>query len=165
MNCSSFLPPHGVGDGLGEDIGIILNRTIQQGNPFAGRSILRATGTVVEETAEYVTLELGNGRKRRIRLTDIIRRKTLTDDDDLSSKISSQNLLFCALIATGIMRPIRAFYNGLVGGLAVGVLLGVQIMGYYLANVLNHYGYNTHELSNYQLILWLITTAIRTNRE
>jgi len=77
MNRPSFLPSHGVGYGLGEDLGIVLNRTIQQGNPLAGRSILRATGTVVEETAQYVTLELANGRKRRVLVTDIIRRKTL----------------------------------------------------------------------------------------
>ena len=77
MNGPSFLTPHGIGYGLGEDLGIVLNRTIQQGNPLTGRTILRATGTVVEETAVTVTLELPSGRRMKIRVTDIVRRQIL----------------------------------------------------------------------------------------
>jgi len=58
------------------------------------------------------------------------------------------------------MRPIRAFYDGLVGGLVVGVLLGVEITEYYLANVLNQYGYNTQEISNSQFLIWLVILGI-----
>jgi len=38
-----------------------------------------ATGTVVEETAGVVVVELRNGRRLKIRLMDIIRRKVLRD--------------------------------------------------------------------------------------
>jgi len=58
------------------------------------------------------------------------------------------------------MRPIRAFYSGLVGGLALGVLLGVQIMEYYFANALYQYGYNTQDISNSQFLIWLVIVGI-----
>ncbi|OLC86325.1 MAG: hypothetical protein AUJ08_01980 [Thaumarchaeota archaeon 13_1_40CM_3_50_5] len=79
LNRPSFLPPHGVGYGLEGGLGIALNRTIPQGNPVVGRTILRATGTTAEETAEDVTLELRSGRRLRIRVTDIVRREELLE--------------------------------------------------------------------------------------
>jgi len=39
--------------------------------------VREATGTVIEETAGAVVLETRNGHRLKIRLTDIIRRKTL----------------------------------------------------------------------------------------
>jgi hypothetical protein len=47
-----------------------------------------------------------------------------------------------------------------VGGLAVGVLLGVQITEYYFANALNQYGYDTIGISNSQLLIWLVIAGI-----
>ena len=58
------------------------------------------------------------------------------------------------------MRPIRAFYSGLVGGLAVGVLLGILITEYYFANALNQYGYDTIGIWNFLFLIWLVILGI-----
>ena len=58
------------------------------------------------------------------------------------------------------MRPIRAFYNGLGGGLAVGVLLGILITEYYFANALNQYGYDTIGIWNFLFLIWLVILGI-----
>jgi len=58
------------------------------------------------------------------------------------------------------MRPIRAFLNGLVGGLAVGVLLGVPITEYYFANALNQYGYDIVGIWNSLFLIWLVIVGI-----
>ena len=71
----SFLPPHGIGYGLGYGLGIVLNR-IFRGSPShrVSRVVRQVTGTVVEENAGYVTLELRDRRRLKIRVTDIVRR-------------------------------------------------------------------------------------------
>ena len=58
------------------------------------------------------------------------------------------------------MRSIRAFYSGLVGGLAVGILLGVQIVEYYFADALNQYGYNPIGTLNSLFLIWLVIVGI-----
>jgi hypothetical protein len=58
------------------------------------------------------------------------------------------------------MRPIRAFYNGLAGGLAVGVLLGVLFTEYYFADALNQYGYNDIGIWNSLFLTWLAMVGI-----
>jgi high-affinity Fe2+/Pb2+ permease len=58
------------------------------------------------------------------------------------------------------MRPIRAFYNGLVGGLAVGVLLGILITEYYFADAWNQYGYNPIGILNSLFLIWLVIVGI-----
>ena len=73
----SFLSPtSGVGYGLGDGLGIALHHVLQRGNA-AHRVVLRATGTVVEETSVSVTLELTSGRRMKIRIPDIVRRQIL----------------------------------------------------------------------------------------
>ena len=70
----SFLPPHGVGYGLGDDLGIILNRTIR--GPTNFRATRRtAVGLVVEEDTNSVIVELRDGRKLKIPRSDIIKRR------------------------------------------------------------------------------------------
>ena len=57
----SFLPPHGVGYGLGDDLGIVLNRTIK--GPTQFRTTHRTVvGTVVAEDEDHVTIERDDGR-------------------------------------------------------------------------------------------------------
>ena len=77
----SFLPAQGIGAGLGEGLGIVLNQVIRGTSSYRGWVVRRATGTVVEETAEYVTVVLGNksssGCRLKIRVSDIIRRKAI----------------------------------------------------------------------------------------
>ena len=77
----SFLPAQGIGAGLGEGLGIVLNQVIRGTSSYWCWVVRRATGTVVEETAEYVTVVLGNksssGRRLKIRVSDIIRRKAI----------------------------------------------------------------------------------------
>ena len=77
----SFLPAQGIGAGLGEGLGIVLNQVIRGTSSYRCWVVRRATGTVVEETAEYVTVVLGNksssGRRLKIRVSDIIRRKAI----------------------------------------------------------------------------------------
>ena len=78
---NEFLPAQGVGAGLGEGLGIVLNRVIRGTSSYRCWVVLRATGTVVEETTEYITVVLDNksssGRRLKIRVSDIIRRKTI----------------------------------------------------------------------------------------
>jgi hypothetical protein len=69
-------PTYGIGYGLGDGLGIVLHHMMQRGNA-PRRAVLRATGTVIEENDEYVTLELPSGRKLKIRVSDIVRRKVL----------------------------------------------------------------------------------------
>src|SRR5438309_2180999 len=76
---NEFLPAQGIGAGLGEGLGIVLNQVIRGSPSYRGNRVVRqVTGTVVEETAEYVTVVLGNksssGRRLKIRVSDIIRR-------------------------------------------------------------------------------------------
>jgi hypothetical protein len=69
----SFLPPHGVGYGLGDDLGIVLNRTIR--GPTRFRTIHRMViGTVIAEDEDHVTIEKDDGRRLRISTSDIIKR-------------------------------------------------------------------------------------------
>ncbi len=78
---NEFLPAQGIGAGLGEGLGIVLNRVIRGTSSYRCWVVRRAAGTVVEETAEYVTVVLGNksssGRRLKIRVSDIIRRKAI----------------------------------------------------------------------------------------
>ena len=72
----SFLPPHGVGYGLGDDLGIILNRTIR--GPARLRTIHRTViGTIIAEDEHHITVEGFDGRRFRIPVEDIIERTTL----------------------------------------------------------------------------------------
>jgi len=72
---SNFLSPtHGIGYGLGET-GIVLNRVLDIGRECTPRRVVREVrGTVVDESLEHVTLELRDGRRLKIRVTDIVRR-------------------------------------------------------------------------------------------
>jgi len=72
---NEFLPAQGIGAGLGEGLGMVLNRVIR-GSP-SYRVVSRVTGTFVAETRDSVTLELRNRQRLKIRLTDIIRRNIL----------------------------------------------------------------------------------------
>src|SRR5947209_5798833 len=73
---NEFLPAQGIGAGLGEGLGIVLNRVIRKAPSYRVSQVVRqVTGMVIAETPEYVTLELPNGRKLKIRVSDIIRRK------------------------------------------------------------------------------------------
>ena len=78
---NEFLPAQGIGAGLGEGLGIVLNQVIRGTSSYRCWVVRRATGTVIEETAEYVTVVLGNksssGRRLKIRVSDIIRRKAI----------------------------------------------------------------------------------------
>jgi len=72
----SFLPPHGVGYGLGDDLGIVLNRMIR--GPTRLRTIHRTViGTVIAEDGDHVTIERNDGRRVRIPISDIIERSAL----------------------------------------------------------------------------------------
>jgi len=72
----SFLPPHGVGYGLGDDLGIVLNRMIR--SPTRLRTIHRTViGTVIAEDGDHVTIERNDGRRVRIPISDIIERSAL----------------------------------------------------------------------------------------
>jgi len=77
---SNFLSPsHGLGFGLGET-GIVLNRVLDTGAGSTQRRIVRGvTGTVVAETDASLTLELRNGRRLKIRVSDILGRKVLRE--------------------------------------------------------------------------------------
>ncbi len=67
----SFLPPHGVGYGLGDDLGIVLNRTIR--GPMKFRATPRTViGTVIAEDEKYITID--GKRPLRIPVENIIRR-------------------------------------------------------------------------------------------
>lgn len=70
----SFLPPFGAGYGLGEDLGIVLNRTIKGPTKFrsARRTII---GVVVAEDEDRITIERSDGQRVRIPIEDIIERK------------------------------------------------------------------------------------------
>ena len=73
-------PTQGIGYGLGDGLGIVLHRLLAASKrPPAERlpSVHRVIGTVVEETAESVTLTLANGHRLMIRVADIIRRKAV----------------------------------------------------------------------------------------
>ena len=73
----SFLPSHGVGYGLGDDLGIVLNRTIR--GPTRFRATHRTViGLVVTEDGDFVTIERVDGRRLRIPVSDIIERTVLT---------------------------------------------------------------------------------------
>jgi len=75
---NEFLPAQGIGAGLGEGLGIVLNQVIRGSPSYRGNWVVRqVTGTVVEETAEYVTIVTTNGRKKKIRVAGIIRRKVI----------------------------------------------------------------------------------------
>jgi hypothetical protein len=78
---NEFLPAQGIGAGLGEGLGIVLNRVIRETSSDQSWVVRRVTGTVVEETAEYVTVVLGNksssGHRLKIQVSDIIRRKAI----------------------------------------------------------------------------------------
>jgi hypothetical protein len=75
---SNFLSPsHGIGFGLGET-GIVLNRILNTERKNTTPRIVReVTGTVIEETPDYVTLEQANGKRLKIRVTDVVRRTTI----------------------------------------------------------------------------------------
>ena len=75
---NEFLPAQGIGAGLGEGLGIVLNQVIRGTSSYrVSRVVRQVTGTVVEETAEYVTIVTTNGRKKKIRVAGIIRRKVI----------------------------------------------------------------------------------------
>ncbi len=78
---NEFLPAQGIGAGLGEGLGIVLNRVIRGTSSYSCWAVRRATGTVVEETARYVTVVLGNKssneRRLKIRVSNIIRRQAI----------------------------------------------------------------------------------------
>ncbi len=75
---NEFLPAQGIGAGLGEGLGIVLNQVIRGTSSYRGnRVVSQVTGTVVEETAEYVTIVTTNGRKEKIRVAGIIRRRVI----------------------------------------------------------------------------------------
>jgi hypothetical protein len=75
----SFLPPHGVGYGLDESgLGIILNRTVK-GMPKYRAVQRTVTGTVIDETSDFVTVERDDGRRLRIPVSDIIKRTLILD--------------------------------------------------------------------------------------
>jgi len=65
-------PTHGIGYGLGET-GIVLNRLLSGERSTPHRVVREATGTVVEEAPEYVTVVVAGGKKIRVRVSDIIR--------------------------------------------------------------------------------------------
>jgi hypothetical protein len=68
-----FLPPHGVGYGLGDDLGIVLNRTIK--GPTRLRTSHRTViGTVIAEDEDHITIERSDGQRFRIPVEDIIKR-------------------------------------------------------------------------------------------
>jgi len=68
-----FLPPGGVGYGLGEGLGIVLNRVIKGPSKFqTSRDTI--VGVVVAETADFVTIERADGRRFRIQISDVIER-------------------------------------------------------------------------------------------
>ncbi len=73
----SFLPPHGIGYGLGET-GIVLNRLLSVERNTPRQTVREVTGTIVEETAEFVTLAVAgrhkDGHRLKIRVSEIIRR-------------------------------------------------------------------------------------------
>ena len=71
----SFLPPHGIGYGLGDGLGIVLNRTVK-GPPKYSAIQRTITGKVIEESPECVILELRGGHKLKIRIIDIVRRES-----------------------------------------------------------------------------------------
>ena len=72
----SFLPPHGVGYGLGDDLGIVLNRMIR--GPTRLRTIHRTViGTVITEDGDHVTIERNDGHRMRIPISDIVERSVL----------------------------------------------------------------------------------------
>ena len=69
----SFLPPHGVGYGLGDDLGIVLNRTIK--GPTKFRAMHRVVvGVVVAEDTHHIVIEQADGRRVRIDAKEIIER-------------------------------------------------------------------------------------------
>ncbi len=69
----SFLPPFGIGYGLGEDLGIVLNRTLK-GTPRFRTTYPTVVGVVVAEDADHVTIKRDDGRRLRIPVSDIIER-------------------------------------------------------------------------------------------
>jgi hypothetical protein len=73
MRSGSFLPPSGVGYGLGEGLGIVLNRTVK-GMPKFRTTRHTVNGVVITEDADYVTVKRDNGRRLRIPVKDIIER-------------------------------------------------------------------------------------------
>jgi len=74
-------PAQGMGAGLGEGLGIVLNRVIRETSSDQRWVVRRVTGTVVEETADYISVVLGDksssGRRLKIRVSNIIRRKAI----------------------------------------------------------------------------------------
>jgi len=72
----SFLPPGGVGYGIGEGLGIVLNRIIKGPSKY---QTFRNTivGTVTEETADELTVERTNGQRARIKISDIVERRVI----------------------------------------------------------------------------------------
>ena len=75
---NEFLPAQGIGAGLGEGLGIVLNQVIRGSPSYRGNRVDRqVTGAVVEEGAEYITILTTNGRRLKIRVSDIIRRKAI----------------------------------------------------------------------------------------
>jgi hypothetical protein len=69
----SFLPPGGVGYGLGEDSGIVLNRIVKE--PSGLRTVHQTVvGVVVDEKADHVIIERDDGRRLRIPVSNIIER-------------------------------------------------------------------------------------------
>ena len=72
----SFLPSHGVGYGLGDDLGIVLNRTIKGPTRFRATHRI-VVGVVVAEDADHVTIERNDGRRLRIPTKYVIQRKIL----------------------------------------------------------------------------------------
>ncbi len=74
---NEFLPAQGIGAGLGQGLGIVLNQVIRGTSSYRCWVVRRVTGTFVAETQDSVTLELRNGQRLKIRLTDIVRRNIL----------------------------------------------------------------------------------------
>ena len=72
----SFLPPHGVGYGLGERLGLVLNRVVKGPSKFrvTHRTVV---GVVVAEDADHVNIERDDGRRLRISVSDIVERTAL----------------------------------------------------------------------------------------
>jgi hypothetical protein len=71
-----FLPPHGVGFGLGDDLGIVLNRTIRGPTKFRAthRTVM---GVVIAEDGDHITVERSDGQRFRITVSEFIERTVL----------------------------------------------------------------------------------------
>jgi hypothetical protein len=72
----SFLPPGGIGYGLGEGLGLVLNRVVRGPSKFR-TSHNTIVGLVVEETSDYIIVERKTEHRVKILTSDIIERVAL----------------------------------------------------------------------------------------